>query len=88
MTNAKTEYKVELDPVYRAKLEVLLESDKKNRPDTSRTGSQMLNEALAIGINQMLFGALQNERMPRPMPPFPYREPMHDGVGVVDTIVG
>lgn len=50
----KNEYKVELDPVYKAKLEVLVETAKLKAPHAPITRDDVVNKALAQGLDTML----------------------------------
>jgi len=61
MSDIKAEYKIELDPVFQAKLAVLLETQKVKAPHAPASGGDMLNKATALGINQMLRMLLRDE---------------------------
>jgi hypothetical protein len=61
MADSKAEYKIELDPVFQAKLAVLVETQKMKAPHAPASGSDMLNKATALGINQMLRMLLRDE---------------------------
>lgn len=61
MADIKSEYKIELDPVFQAKLAVLVETQKMKAPHSPASGSDMINKAAALGINQMLRMLLREE---------------------------
>lgn len=61
MADIKSEYKIELDAVFQAKLAVLVETQKMKAPHAPASGSDMLNKAAALGINQMLRMVLRDE---------------------------
>lgn len=61
MADIKSEYKIELDAVFQAKLAVLVETQKMKAPHAPASGSDMLNKAAALGINQMLRMLLRDE---------------------------
>lgn len=59
--NGKAEYKIDLDPVFQAKLAVLVETQKMKSPHAPVSGSDMINKAAALGINQLLRMVLRDE---------------------------
>ncbi|HRI72507.1 MAG TPA: hypothetical protein PK156_50070 [Polyangium sp.] len=61
MADNKAEYKIELDPVFQAKLAVLVETQKMKAPHAPSSSSDMINKATALGVNMMLRLLLQNE---------------------------
>jgi hypothetical protein len=61
MAETKAEYKIELDPVFQAKLTVLVETQKMKAPHAPASGSDMINKATALGINMMLRMLLRDD---------------------------
>jgi hypothetical protein len=61
MADIKSEYKIELDAVFQAKLAVLVETQKMKAPHAPVSASDMINKATALGINQILRMVLRDE---------------------------
>lgn len=82
----KAEYKVELDAVFTAKLQVLVETEKLKNPHAPVSGSDIVNKALAIGLNNMLAITLRDT--PVHMVPTPWPANGYARVGDVGTFMG
>lgn len=71
----KASYGVELNALYKAKLAVLAEEARANAPHAPITEGDILNKALAAGIDAQLRAMLPDPHYPR-----------HLGIGTVDRV--